>query len=154
MKRAYSLLVGVMLVAAAGAAAAQGLGRLFFTPQQRAELDARRKARVPDKPAAVAVAESPSTRLDGYVKRSNGKSTVWVNGDPVPLGKTSADARIYPSRSRTDAVTVRAGEGSAARGIRLRVGETLERDTGEVQDVIGNGKIEVSPARAGSRRER
>ncbi len=154
MKRAYSLLVGVLLLAGAGAAAAQELGRLFFTPQQRAELNARRKARVPDKPAAVAVVESPRTRLDGYVKRSNGKSTVWLNGDPVPLGKASADARIYPSRTRTDSVTVRAGEGDGARGVRLRVGETLERDTGEVQDVIGNGKIEVSPARAGERRER
>jgi hypothetical protein len=154
MKRAFSVLVGVLLLAGAGAAAAQELGRLFFTPQQRAELDARRKSRVPDKPAAVAVVESPRTRLDGYVKRSGGKSTVWVNGDPVPVGAGSADARIYPSRNRSDTVTLRAGEGDAARGIRLRVGETLERDTGEVQDVIGNGKIEVSPAPAGSRRER
>ena len=53
MKRAWGVLVGMLLAAGATAAAAQELGRLFFTPEQRAELDARRKARVPDKPAQV-----------------------------------------------------------------------------------------------------
>ena len=33
-------------------ATAEDLGRLFFTPQQRSALDERRRARVPDKPAA------------------------------------------------------------------------------------------------------
>ena len=31
---------------------AQELGRLFFTPEQRQALDARRRARVPDRPSA------------------------------------------------------------------------------------------------------
>ena len=44
---------------------AQELGRLFFTPEQRAALDARRRARVPDKPAAVPIVASPTTRVDG-----------------------------------------------------------------------------------------
>jgi len=154
MKRACGLLIGILLAAATTAAAAQDLGRLFFTPQQRAELDARRKARVPDKPAAVAVVESPRTRLDGYVKRSGGKSTVWLNGEPVPVGAASAGARIYPSRDKIDSVSVGAGEGDSERRIPLRVGETLERDTGDVQDVIGSGRIEVSPPRGGGRRPR
>ena len=46
----------------ASSARAQELGRLFFTPDQRAALDARRKARVPDKPAAVPVVAAPTTR--------------------------------------------------------------------------------------------
>ena len=70
----------------------QEVGRLFFTPDQRAALDARRKARVPDKPAAVAVA-SPTTRVDGFVKRSRGPSTVWVNGEPLPEGAPEAPRR-------------------------------------------------------------
>jgi len=151
MKRARVLLLGVLLAAGASAAAAQELGRLFFTPEQRTELDARRKARVPDKPAAVAVVESPRTRLDGYVKRSGGKSTVWLNGEPVPVDAASAGARIYPSRDKIDTVTVGAGEGDGGRRIPLRVGETLERDTGDVQDIIGGGRIEVSPPRGGRR---
>ena len=66
MKR---LLVALLLSAAPAIAAAQDLGRLFFTPQQRSALDDRRRARMPDKPAAAAVT-TPVTRVDGYVSRS------------------------------------------------------------------------------------
>lgn len=144
MRRAWTLAAGILLAASAGAAAAQELGRLFFTPEQRAELDARRKARVPDKPAAATVIESPRTRLDGFVKRSDGESTVWLNGEPVPAGKGPNEAQIHSSRDRPDTVTVEAGEANKRR-IPLRVGETLERDTGEVTDVLGGGTVKVSP---------
>lgn len=144
MRRAWSLLASILLAAGANAAAAQQLGRLFFTPEQRAELDARRKARVPDKPAAVTAVESPRIRLDGYVKRSDGESTVWLNGQPVPAGKGSDEAQIHSSRTRPNAVTLQAGEGKKRR-VPLRVGETLERDSGEVKDMLGGGTVEVSP---------
>ena len=111
----------------------QELGRLFFTPDERATLDARRKARVPDKPAAVVVA-SPTTKLDGYVKRSGGPSTVWVNGEPVP--ESGGDGpRIGPR------VSIPVGE--AGRRAALKPGEVLDRGTGEVRDVIGGGEITV-----------
>ena len=116
-----------------GAAVSQELGRLFFTPEQRAALDARRKARVPDKPAAVVVA-SPTTRLDGYVKRSGGTSTVWINGEPLPEGAGDAP-RIGPR------VSISVEEGGRRAG--LRPGEILDRGTGEVRDVIGDGEIRI-----------
>ncbi len=120
-------------------AQAQELGRLFFTPEQRAALDARRKARVPDKPAAAAIA-SPTTRLDGYVKRSSGPSTVWVNGEG--LLETSPEApRIGATRSDDGRVSVPVGESGARVG--LKPGETLDRSSGEVRDVIGDGEIRV-----------
>jgi hypothetical protein len=112
---------------------AQQVGRLFFTPEQRAALDARRKARVPDKPAAVVVA-SPTTKLDGYVKRSGGPSTVWVNGEPLPEGTGDAP-RIGPR------VSISVGEGG--RRAALRPGEALDRGTGEVRDLIGDGEIRI-----------
>jgi hypothetical protein len=120
---------------------AQELGRLFFTPEQRASLDARRKARVPDKPNAPTVV-SPTTRLDGYVKRNEGPSTVWVNGDP--LLETSPEAPRIGANSRDDGrVSVPVGESGARVG--LRPGETLDRGTGEVRDVLGDGEIRVRP---------
>src|SRR4051794_17272839 len=73
MKRALLIISLSMLFAEARA---EDFGRLFFTPDQRAALDARRRARVPDKPAAVVIA-SPTTRVDGYVKRNGGPSTVF-----------------------------------------------------------------------------
>jgi hypothetical protein len=113
-------------------AAAQDLGRLFFTPEQRQALDARRKARVPDKPAATAAA--PTIRLDGYVKRSSGRSTVWVNGEP-----TEDAPRIPPSSDGR--VSVNTGDGAGRVG--LKPGESVDRGSSDVRDVIGDGEIRV-----------
>ena len=133
------LAIGFLLGLAPALAAAQELGRLFFTPQQRAALDERRRARLPDKPAA-AVVTAPVTRVDGYVQRSGGPSTVWINGDP--LGESAPEApRIDRSRTPSGSVSITVGE-SGARA-RLRPGEALDRGTGEVRDVIGDGEIEV-----------
>ena len=107
----------------------QELGRLFFTPEQREALDARRKARMPDKPAAPVVA-SPVTRVDGYVRRSGGPSTVWIDGESV--------TDTVPDGGR---VAVPAGEGGSR--ARLKPGESLDRGNGAVRDVIGDGEIRV-----------
>jgi hypothetical protein len=136
MKLAAALLVLALVPVASQA---QELGRLFFTPEQRAALDARRKARVPDKPAAAVVA-APVTRLDGYVKRSGGPSTVWINGDSVPDNAPEAP-RIDPSRGASGSVSISVGETGAR--VRLRPGEALDRGNGEVRDVIGDGEIQV-----------
>ena len=69
---------------------------------------------------------------------------MWLNGAPVPAGDGPGEARIRSSRNRPDTVTVEAGEGSKRR-IPLRVGETLERDSGEVKDMLGGGSVKVSP---------
>jgi hypothetical protein len=133
------LLLVAASIALVPAARAQELGRLFFTPDQRAALDARRKARVPDRPSATTVI-SPTTRLDGYVQRSGGPSTVWVNGEGQL--ETSPDApRIGATRRDDGRVSVPVGESGARVG--LRPGETLDRGTGEVRDLIGDGEIRV-----------
>ena len=120
-------------------AQAQELGRLFFTPEQRSALDARRKARVPDKPAAAAIA-SPTTRMDGFVQRSGGPSTVWVNGEALPENAPEAP-RIQSGRAGDPRVSISVGE--TGRRTTLRPGEVLDRGNGEVRDVIGDGEIRV-----------
>ena len=139
----YALLCLVLLAPATGALA-QELGRLFFTPEQRAALDARRKARVPDTPTAAVVA-SPTTRVDGFVHRSGGPSTVWVNG--APLGEHGADTpRIVRGPTTDPRVSVPVGDG----GIRfsLKPGQVLDRGSGEISDVLGTGgELRVGPAK-------
>jgi hypothetical protein len=135
MKRALSslLFLGFFF---AEASFAQELGRLFFTPEQRSALDARRKARVPDRPAAAAVVASPTVRLDGYVKRSGARSTVWVNGaqvdDSPPAGGSDSRVGVSVGESRSR--------------IELKPGQTLDRGNGEVRDVIGGGEIRIRRA--------
>jgi hypothetical protein len=132
MKHAVSLLL-VCAFLLAEQASAQELGRLFFTPEQRAALDARRKARMPDRPSAPTVV-SPTLRLDGYVKRSGGRSTVWVNGESAEDSRPPAggsDARV--------GVTV----GDTRSRVDLKPGEVLDRGNGEVRDVLGDGAIRI-----------
>ncbi len=138
-----ALLLGLLN---ADPAAAQELGRLFFTPEQRAALDARRAARLPDNP--VAAAPSPTTRVDGYVKRSSGKSTVWLDGEPLPEGLQLEGLRVQRGDDPTR-VTVTTGEDG--RRIVLRIGETLDRATGAVKDVIGDGEVRIGPGGAQGR---
>ena len=132
MNRAIALLA---LFLAAAAAQADELGRLFFTPEQRAALDARRKARMPDSPASVVAA--PVTRVDGFVKRSTGPSTIWINGEWTTESAPEAPRIIEPAPS----VSVSVGETGGR--VRLKPGETLDRSNGEVRDVIGDGEIRV-----------
>jgi len=138
MKRAIALLV---LTLAAAAAQAQELGRLFFTPEQRATLDARRKARIPDSTGSVVAA--PVTRVDGFVKRSAGPSTIWINGEWTTDSAPEAPRIAEPA----PAVSVSVGE--AGGRVRLKPGETLDRSNGEVRDVIGDGEIQVRRADPG-----
>lgn len=56
-------------------------GRLFYTPAQRAQLEAARASNVTQaRPAAPGVAYP--LRFDGMVIRSDGRSTSWINGQP------------------------------------------------------------------------
>ena len=137
--RPLAFLLLVLALLAPASAGAQQLGRLFFTPEQREALDARRKARLPDKPAAVAAA-SPTTRLDGYVKRSHGKSTIWLDGYAIPDGVRAEGIRVNRG---SDPTRVTIGVGDDGRRVPVRVGQTLDRATGEIKDPLGSGEVRI-----------
>lgn len=141
MTRTLALLCVALLAAMPATLRAQELGRLFLTPEQRATLDARRKARVPDKPAAAPAVIAPITRIDGYVQRSGGKSTIWVNGEAQAEGRTRDGVRIQRGRSGDTAVAVPLGEESTS--TQARVGQSVDMSTGQIRDPLGDGEIRV-----------
>jgi hypothetical protein len=110
-------------------ALADDLGRLFFTPQERQELDRRRASNVVDRGEAPAV-ESLVT-VNGQVTRSGGKTTTWING--------VAHDDTYRSRD-----PARIG----VQGRSVKVGETLDRSRGAVTDPLQGGEIRINPAPA------
>jgi hypothetical protein len=115
-------------------ATAEELGRLFFTPQQRQDLDRRRATnRVEEE--IPQIKEGPLT-LEGHVQRSSGESVTWVNGVPQYDGRASRD----PAR-----VTVVPNEGEP--GVSLKVGQIYERTSGEVRDRLNGGMIAVGKPR-------
>ena len=86
MKR--PLVLSVLLAGAALAAQAQPpqLGRLFLSPEQRAQLDAQRYGPPAPDPALAAPPSPPQPpppappgELNGVVQRSSGRTTVWLN---------------------------------------------------------------------------
>lgn len=120
---AAALVAGASL-APARPAAADDLGRLFFTPQQRQELDRRRASNVQEKEVVI---ESAVT-VSGQVSRSSGKTTTWVNGVPQ-----------YDTYSGRDPARVHLPDGT------LKIGQTLDRARGEVKDGLEGGTVKVNP---------
>lgn len=130
MTRARALATAVLACCMAGAAApvaAQEIGRLFFTPQQRQELDRRREANVQE--SASAAVESSMT-VNGHVSRSSGRTTTWINGVP------QYDSVRTPDPSR---VTIGGHEGDPP--VDLKIGQTLDKTRGEVKDELGGGRV-------------
>ncbi|HZF18565.1 MAG TPA: hypothetical protein VE008_02535 [Burkholderiales bacterium] len=125
------LIVAALLACAAAPAAGAELGRLFYTPQQRQDLDRRRQANIQE----TAVTADSFVTVNGQVSRSNGKNTVWINGVP----QESARKPVDPAR-----VTVPGGEGESS--INLKVGETFDRARGEVKDLTEGGSVVAPPA--------
>lgn len=89
------------------AAAADDPGRLFFTPAQRAQLEAAR-ARNPMLPGpgqqAIPDGAPPPLRYDGVVMRSDGTTTRWVDGrqqrngasvSGLKPGQIRANGKVY-----------------------------------------------------------
>lgn len=125
--RRYGLLLAaVVLVAAATPATGTDLGRLFYTPQQRADLDRKRATNAVETEVVV---ESLVT-VNGRVSRSSGKTTTWING--VPQYDTYAGRD--PSRVALD---------DNGRDTTVSVGDTLDRTRGEVRPAIEPGGIEI-----------
>ena len=137
MRRAGLALLACALLVPAYRASGDELGRLFLTPEQRAALEARRKARLPDKPSTPVI-ESPVTRIDGYVQRSGGLSTVWVNGEAIPQGTQPEGTRVYPG---SDPSRVGVTVGESDKRFELKVGESLDRGSGEVRGLLDGGTI-------------
>ncbi len=132
------LLIAAGLLSPATAGAQQTLGRLFFTPEQREMLDARRKAGVQDRSAPLTI--SPTTRLDGVVVRSHGKSTVWLDGNALPDGVRPEGVRV---RRTNDPTKVRIGVGEDGRYSSVKVGQQVDRTSGEIKDPIDPGGVKV-----------
>lgn len=121
----------------ASPASSPSLGRLFYTPAQRATLDEMRR-----RPQKAAATEEKAPRppapeyvtLNGVVRRSDGTTTVWLNDRQV-RGRESQEGLLIAPARRTAApnhVTVRVPE--TGRIVELKVGQQLEVNSGAVKE--------------------
>lgn len=144
MKRAWLLLA--LVLAAGDAAAAERLGRLFFTPAQRAQLDVARsqKSRAPLASEPEEAAPVPEVvTYGGIVRRSDGKTTVWINNHPIDDGKPSARMPVT-SRVRPDG-SVRLEVPQTNRSFDLNVGQSAEIQSGTIQEPYARSPAVARP---------
>jgi hypothetical protein len=138
-----ALLIGLSLPLpsiAAGDPAAPELGRLFHSAERRVQLERQRQASV----MRVRHLEGETLSLDGFVRRSGGHSTVWINRQSQTEAEAQANGVMLPATS--GAVQARSvGDQDLPAG--LRVGESLNRATGERDDRLGGGRISIQRQR-------
>ena len=131
-------LLGLIALAPARAADAPELGRLFFTPERRLALERQRTHNVQEAQAL----QGTTMSLDGVVYRSSGKSTVWINRQAQNEndgGRTGVSAAV--SAKTPGSALLAPGEEAPAR---LKVGEAMNRATGERDTRLGGGVV-VTP---------
>lgn len=68
-----------------------------MTPEQRERLD---RMRLGEAPAAGAPSATGQREITGYVKRSDGHSTVWIDGRPEVLSNSRAARTLDPAMVR------------------------------------------------------
>lgn len=113
-------------------AQAGALGRLFFTPHERAALDRERfQTRAPLERAGEEPLPMENITLNGHVKRSNGKSTAWLNSKPIQVN--GAPRTIGISDKAAGEIAIKTPE--SGRTYPLKVGQTLTPGSGEIRDL-------------------
>ena len=82
-----ALLAAALLACAFDGLAAEELRTLFHSPGERQQLDRLRRGE-PAEPAEeeAAVKRAPQV-VNGIVKRSDGRQTVWIDGQPVSVSE-------------------------------------------------------------------
>jgi len=123
------------LALAASAHAAEPMGRLFFSPAERAALDeARRK---PEPVVVIPPAPPPPppeiVTINGVVRRSDGTTTVWINDRPVTDSRAATGVVLTPPK-RNDAARVGLRVPQVGRSVEIAVGQQLDVTSGRVTE--------------------
>jgi hypothetical protein len=133
MNRAHLIALGALLMASG--AAAQELGRLFFTPQERFALDTARtrkpEARLETVSPQPAAPQPDVIRLNGFIRRNDGGITVWINDAPTADYETRGEAKPDGVTGPERALALQLPEGKR---VKLKVGQRLDAASGEIRD--------------------
>lgn len=88
--------LAAVLVVFSAAVPAQQLGTLFLSPAERDLLDRHRRGEAVDSTGGEAVVETREPVITGYVKRSDGKSTVFLDKRPFLVRDVRIHDRLDP----------------------------------------------------------
>ena len=117
------------------------LGRLFSTPAERARLDRLRQQNKlneinTEHTASTIAAPEESVResltIDGFVRRSSGKNTTWINQIPQTEQRSTQSIKVKQRLAHEPSVTVSLPTGQR---LILKAGQTFDRNTEKIREV-------------------
>jgi hypothetical protein len=137
------LLVIVLLILPQTIFADESLGRLFSSPNERAALDQVRKIKreivpqvveEPENVEAAPYVEPNSVAVQGYVKRSDGKSaTVWVNDQAIQENSSNEDVAVGKLSNQTNRVPIKLR--ANGKSLSLKAGQVYDPETNRVREM-------------------
>lgn len=141
------LAVFLLLLPPLGMAAEQTMGRLFFTPEQRARMNVARQQERSIKIEADTQRdnEPPAANitLNGVITRSDGKTTVWIN-NKEQSGEKAGVGIALPGRGKpVGQVSVITSE--ARRAVPLKVGQSVDVTSGKVEEAYRRSPLRLQP---------
>ncbi len=169
-----ALLLGLLAqfawpMAAWAVPAEAALGRLFFSPEERQQLDALRLGGSNESaPVSVAPQSGPSeppltgpryVSLSGLLFNSNNRRVVWINGQPVETEERFMGEGFFALPGQVDARGLPVGSTDSGRLFYLKPGQTLDLQEGRLldsyrldpQSLKARRPLSAAPDAAGSR---
>lgn len=150
--RLVARLLALLAALCSATVAAAELGRLFLSPAERDALDQARyatpartgetidemaaaveaQAELAEPETPVEMLPSPPVAIDGYVRRSGGPATVWINGTDAAEGNL-ADYGIEARDVRVERGRVRVPIGGHET-VTLKPGQTFDPASARISD--------------------
>ncbi len=126
MARLIFLLMIAFLPGHAVCAGAEPLGRLFFSPDERAMLDRMRQ-----KNSGSAASAAAQITLNGIVRRSSGKTTAWINQVPQNENETPQGIAVQQGKTSKPSALLLLPSGKQ---VQLKAGQTFDTTRGKIRE--------------------
>lgn len=139
--RLLALLLGVSLGGLSLSADAQGLGRLFTTPEERAELNEIRNdpnwgVVETSEPIEVEITPSgpvvPHVTINGVVFRSSGLNASWINGLSIPASDATREGIRVQTRQLQGGGIVQLSMPGGLETVEIKPGQKIDLSNGGV----------------------
>ena len=102
------------------------IGRLFFSPDERAMLD-----RIRQKSSGNTVSTTEQVTLNGIVRRSSGKTTAWINQLPQHENETPQGIAVRQGQASKPSALLLLPSGKQ---VNLKAGQTFDTTKGKVRE--------------------
>lgn len=139
-----ALLLTLLIAALPAAHAAELAGRLFYTPDQRAQLDQLRA----QKAVASQVRDEPvpeTVTYNGIIRRSDGKTTIWMNNQPMSAAELRSGQAVTGTVSRDGRIVLQNPAGNNGK-VELKVGQSATLLSGKVDESFASSKHSTKPS--------